>query len=642
MQWYHIRSRYARLFALCWLLSPLASSALTNNQQAYETAKQALASGKIVQYHKLRQQLTGYPLSIYLDYRFLSQDFAMFATDDIANYLLQYADTPPGIRLRAQYLHYLAKSKQWQQFLNFTDDPPNATELKCHYHYAQYQTDQQQLALQGAETLWLYGRSRPDSCEPLFKLLKKHHRLTDALIWQRMQLAFKARQRGLMKYLSRDLSSNLSQRAEQLLAVYQSPRKLRQHSRFADDSATNRSIVQRGLEKLSTISPNQALKQWQHYQSSLSWRERDKHAIEQYIGYQALLRHDAKASAWLDKHIERLANDKLIELRLRRALKAQQWQLVRELLPLLSESKQQSTRWRYWQARVLQIQGEQPQAQVLFAELAKQRSFYGFLAADASQQRYALNHHNSTPSNRPVLAARTQQALFRINELKALDKPVAARSEWHTLLDHAQPQEVTYLPTLAIERGWWDYAITGAIHNGQWNDLQLRFPAPYRAKFQEFARMRQLDESLLLAVARRESSFYTHATSGKNARGLMQLLPGTARQMARKIKLRYSGNRSLYQASTNIRLGSAYLNHLMLRYNNNRVLTAAGYNAGPRNVDNWMNEDLPFDVWIETIPFKETREYVQAILAYRLIYAIRTLGDNHATLLTDKERKAVY
>ena len=124
----------------------------------------------------------------------------------------------------------------------------------------------------------------------------------------------------------------------------------------------------------------------------------------------------------------------------------------------------------------------------------------------------------------------------------------------------------------------------------------------------------------------------------------MQLLPSTAKQMSRKIGFRYPGKNGLYQSSPNIRLGSAYLRHLMDRYNENRLLTAAGYNAGPHNVDNWVNDKkpLPYDIWVETIPFRETREYVQAILAYRLIYALRTLGDSNATLLTEKERRATY
>lgn len=642
MQRFGMYSVYCIFIALLCVSFP--SFALTQQQQAYQQAKKALESSQMRQYQQLRQQLTGYPLTIYLDYQQLSRNFAKTPHNEIADYLNQYGNTPPGVRLRTQYLHYLAKSQQWQRFMTFANREPKSTALKCSYYSALYHTGEKQRAFIGAEKIWLNGRSLPKQCDPLFKQLKQHNRLNDDLIWQRMQLAFKARKGSLIKYLSRSLSPHLKPWGSRLLDVYHHPRKLRQHKRFSADSPINRSIVHLGLERLARIAPNQAVKQWQHYQKTLTYPAHEQLAIKQYIAYQALLRKDSKAISWVDKHIDTIARDNIVELRIRRALKAKQWQHVLRFHALLSPKQQQTDRWRYWQAHALHETGQQHAAQAHLASLATQRSFYGFLAADEQNHPYQLNEQSSSPKRPQPLSAITQQGLARITELKALAKWVAARSEWNALLRQAKPQEIDYLPTLAMEQGWWDFAITGAIKSQKWDDLELRFPAPYRAIFQQFAKMRHVDESLLLAIARRESSFYSHAASGKHAKGLMQLLPSTAKQMARKIGFRYPGNKGLFEPSVNVRLGSAYVRHLMRHYQHNRLLTAAAYNAGPTNVKKWVNDGkpLPFNIWVETLPYKETREYVQAILAYRLIYALRVQGDKHATLLTAKERKAVY
>ena len=501
------------------LISAFPALSLTADQKAYQAAKEAITAGDTHRYQQLRQQLVGYPLTIYLDYQWLSRDLRNASHHAIDDYLKQYGQTPPGIRLRGQYLRHLGKTAQWQNYLSITDSPPRSTALKCYHQLAYYHTGNQEVALTSAEQIWLHGRSLPDECDPLFKLLKQHGKLTDDLIWQRMQLVFKARQSSLLQYLNRSLSVGIKPWGDRLIELYNAPRKLRQHKRYRDDSAINRSIVRRGIERLAAISPQQAVKQWEHYRDSLSFSQDEQLDIDRYIGYRAMLRHDKEAMQWLDARIATIASDKLVELRLRRALKAQEWQMIASLFPLLSDEKQQSTRWIYWQARTLATQGKPQEADLLLTQIAEKRSFYGFMAADHLTQPYQLNNHTSTPESAPLLSAYTQQAMARIQELKALDKLVAARSEWNNLLLRADPQETPFLPSIAADNGWWDYTITGAIHNGQWDDLQLRFPAPYRTEFQQFSKMRHLDEALLLAVSRRESSFYTHATSGKNAVG---------------------------------------------------------------------------------------------------------------------------
>jgi len=158
----------------------------------------------------------------------------------------------------------------------------------------------------------------------------------------------------------------------------------------------------------------------------------------------------------------------------------------------------------------------------------------------------------------------------------------------------------------------------------------------YKKEIDLAAHKTKMDANLIYAVARQESAFSEKARSSAGAMGLMQLMPSTAKQTARKAGVPYKRN-DLYSANTNVHLGSQYLNQLLQKYDGNRILATAAYNAGPHRVNKWLKDkgDINFDVWIETIPFKETRGYVQNVLAYSVIYAHR-LGKS-GTMITEKE-----
>jgi len=149
------------------------------------------------------------------------------------------------------------------------------------------------------------------------------------------------------------------------------------------------------------------------------------------------------------------------------------------------------------------------------------------------------------------------------------------------------------------------------------------------------------ERALLHAVARQESNFYARAISRSGALGIMQLMPGTARHVARGLRLPYSRHRLLADPKYNIRLGRTYLAQMMERFDDSYILAIASYNAGPNNVDRWirLNGDPrdsavdPVD-WIELIPFDETRDYVQRVLGNLQIYRQRLRPDEVAIKLS--------
>jgi soluble lytic murein transglycosylase len=221
-----------------------------------------------------------------------------------------------------------------------------------------------------------------------------------------------------------------------------------------------------------------------------------------------------------------------------------------------------------------------------------------------------------------------------------LNQQRLAKEQWRHTLNQVSTADRERLGDIAIEQSWFDLAIDAANSGAIWDRLDLRFPTVHWDEFQRIGTLQQLDANELIAIARRESGLYPLARSKVGARGLMQLMPSTARSMAAKQNHLYRGHASLYQPDTNILLGATYYRELMQRYERNRVKSLAAYNAGPSRVARWSSGALPFDQWVDSLPFGETREYVQAVLTYTVIYRIK--NGVTASLLSQSERAAQY
>ena len=234
--------------------------------------------------------------------------------------------------------------------------------------------------------------------------------------------------------------------------------------------------------------------------------------------------------------------------------------------------------------------------------------------------------------------AKQMPALARIDELLYQDSDSVARAEWGHLISRHPKPVVDQLGQYALEKGWLHFAVLASIQTKSWDLVEQRFPQVAAKTFKKYAKERHLDSSFLFALARQESAFFAEAHSPVGARGLMQLMPATAQYTAKKIGVKYDGVASLYQPEVNIRLGSAYIKQMLDDYNGNRILATAAYNAGPSRVKRWRasSPGLAPDVWIEIIPYKETRGYVQSVLAYNLVYQHQQ--NKTMRMLTKQER----
>lgn len=613
---------------------------LSRERRDYAAAVRAIDREQWPEYERLRAGLDDYPLAIYLDYFQLTRQSYTLAPAQALQFLSRSADSPLPNRFLAVYLRQAGSAQRWQDFLQVMPREPNSIELKCYYFRAQLAQGNQQLAWEGASELWVQGESLPNECDPLFAAWQSAGGLTDGNVWTRLLNTFDARNTALLQFVAKKSSAALQPWVNTLLAVYGQPEALSGRS-LPSDSPYSADIVSHGLAYLASYSPEKALAMWTDLRQQLRFTPEQVRAVEYAIARQGLLSRTAALNAWLDGALARLQDDKLVGIRLRWALAEQDWIALQRTLPLLSAAARQENVWRYWQAVAQERSGDVQAAKSALAQLADERDYYGFLAADRSGRPYVFKHQQLAMGEASQVGE--MPAMLRIEELLFQGEEMLAHSEWARLLqdtqDRGQQQD---LALLASQKGWYRMAIDAATRAEAWDALDQRFPAAYQTIFKQYAAARQLPRTELMAIARRESAFFPGAQSPVGARGLMQIMPATGQQVASSLQQPHSGA-DLFDVEHNVLLGSAYYRQLLDRFGGNRVFALTAYNAGPHRVDRWRQqsgERLPVDLWIETIPYQETRNYVQAVLAYNVVFQY-LLGDTQV-LLTPAEREASY
>jgi soluble lytic murein transglycosylase len=287
----------------------------------------------------------------------------------------------------------------------------------------------------------------------------------------------------------------------------------------------------------------------------------------------------------------------------------------------MPEGEHKVEQWLYWQARAMEAQGQDAAARRLYRLAAGERSLWGFLAAERVGTPYKLASRPTPAAEERLTRIEQSRGGRRISELLALARPLDARREIQALVRGMEPEDLMAAAVLIRRWGWPDQAIFTLARSGYWDDLELRFPIHHQELVRRQAGETGLDESWIFAVLRQESAFNPQVVSHAGALGLMQLLPATAREVARSLGEPPPNRWRLLDPEVNIRLGSAYLARMQTRFDDHPVLAAAAYNAGPHRVERWLpSHRTAADIWVATIPFRETRRYVRRVLAYRLIY----------------------
>lgn len=594
-------------------------------RQMYLDAIHLIKTSQFSRLQKLKPQLRTYPLYPYLEYTEISYRISRQSEQDILRFVEQYRDTPLVEPLLAHWLANLAKRGKWEIFVTHYDKVTPTKKLACQHAYGLYKVGMVDQALTQAEKLWTVGFSQPDECDPIFKVWRGANGITPEIAWQRFALSLKENNKDLSSYLIRFVDRQDKPFATNYRLVHLKPKTIKRYKSFKATNIRNREIILHGVKRLSRIDPEDALLTLGQYEKLQDFNPVELEDAYAYIG----VRLAGKSSdlALIDSLPVNLHEQPiLVEARIRQSLEHGDWSNVMILINLLPEEQQDSNRWQYWKARALGISVDEADRQIarnIMIELSSERSFYGFVSADILQNQYNYQDEPNSVTLEQILSLEESPGVQRALELFALGERSRARREWYFSTSDFNNVERDVAARVALRWGWYKASIQTMIDAGAWNHLDHRFPIAYADTFITHARRVNIPVQWSLAIARQESAFMTDAKSSSGALGIMQLMPATAKQVAAKIDVSYPSNRSLTSPDLNIRLGTNYLGQMLRKFDNNRILASAAYNAGPGRVNQWLNPNVPFDVWIEIIPFTETRNYVQNVLMFSSIYSRR-------------------
>lgn len=632
---------FALLMSTVLAVNAYASS-LTEQRQLFRSTLQQIRAGNTAVPEQTKNRLADYPLLPYLDYYSLSSTPDAAMIDSVRRFVKRYPQSYLATRLSERYAMILMQNNLWQTYLELQPTEPQSITLRCGWHMAQYETGNQKTAVGFAKSIWFYGHSRPATCDGLFDLWKQSGGMTNEDIWIRMKLAFQGDDTRLMNHLRQQIvDPAYASYADRLVSLYNMPEKVETLLAPSGNTKT-REIVSLALQRWADKSTEQVLAKYLAVKSRFQLSESDLTPVKTQIAKDMMLNRIKTSRAWLDNALVQLKDNSLLELRVRLALAEMDWKDVKKWIGLMPKAGRDEIRWTYWLARAEQQLGHKEHAKALFQQASYDRSFYGFMSAVQSGMPIRINEESVKTDYSWKEAVRLWPALSRIEELTALDETSMARSEWLFLLDQVNYENKLQLGMIAQQRGWAHLGIQATIRAKAWDALALRFPTPRKQVFTRYAKARAMDESLLYALARQESAMYERAQSSVGASGLMQLMPATAAHTAKKLGETPPETSELTNPEVNVRLGSAYIKSLLDQYDGNRILATAAYNAGPGRVRKWRQQSSgqPVDLWVENIPFKETRNYVQNVLVFNAIYQDRL--NKPVSFLTNSEKQMSY
>lgn len=617
---------------------PLPGHTLTLPQDVYAQERQHFLTleEKLRTYSRRRVNdfdgeiyaLADYPLYPYLLRLKLERTMSIATKREVNQFLEDYRGQPVSYGLRYKWLSYLAKHNHRNAFLDSYRSGMGASLTCVALNYRLQGAEPVAKVLREVDALWLSGQSQPDECDPLFSKWKKAGLMTSTMVIKRIEIAAKEKNRRIIHYLKRQLPAKYQYIADIWLAVTRNVSNVQKRGLFPlKNKPSEVEAMVWALEKLAWQKPALAEKVYQRYQRQGVFSDAQRHAINRAIALSFTLEKLPQAHEWLEYADIPGASDDIKLWHVSHLLRTQQFDEVIRIIEQAPVSLKNKANYRYWLARALEQTGQPMQATVLYRQLAQERHYYGFMASARINAFPSLKNNPAPKDVATIAKLATTPATLRAVEFFRLNRATEARREWYYLLTHIPNEQVTDAGILAYEWGLYDQAISSFARSGYWDDVGRRFPLAFNEVFSEKAQLHNIPTSFAMAIARRESSFRSDAISPVGAAGLMQLMPGTAKYVA-QTKVSQS---QLFNVNENVEFGVQYLRYLMDKLNNNPVLVSASYNAGWRKVLEWLpeNEALPVDIWIENIPYKETRAYVKAVMAYQHIYEQQLGGNNN-------------
>ncbi len=570
----------------------------------------------------------GYPLTPYIELAALRRQIRSARTEDIERFLARWPASLPASDLREAWLRELARRGDWHRFrASWSAEGPR--DLKCSELQARLAENVRLDYAADIAPLWEDPRPLPQSCAPILRSARQSGILDDATVEGRVARAVEQGDIKIATAAAALLDGAARSRADRLVAALRDPPGTLTNAVTWTDDIASREAAATALTRLARRNSAAAEAAWGSLEPRFQWNEAQRERVLHALALYRSTSYSADATARLDALPGGADDDATRAWRVRVALATQDWAATLAALDRLSSEQQRDERWRYLRARVLGKLDRAAEAAPLYAELASEANFHGFLAADWIDRPYAICPQSLPVDGVAEAAIAAQPDLLRAFEFRELGMQPEARREWQFALQHLDSAQRRRAADLAYRRGWYDRAVfTYSADPETIRFYEQRFPIAMEKLLREEAAGAAVEPAFAYAIIRAESAWMSDARSHADAYGLMQLLPSVGKQVAKSEGLPWTSPADLLKPHLNVQLGTRYLGRMAERYQGSPWLASAAYNAGAAPVGRWLaaRGALEPDFFIETIPYRETREYVARVLAFSVIYDWRLNG----------------
>jgi len=602
-------------------------------RERFKSARAALAEADVETFQKHKATLTEYPLFSYLEYEELGHEFRTkrpnkASVAKLNAFEMKYKDESLTRKLTSTLQSRLSETEQWKLFKGVSQSRV-AAELKCSHLRANFELGEVNGFTDEVLELWVQPTQHHRRCQPVLDAIQAKHTPPISAIWERIFLSFEEDKPEYAKAMLRYLSSYEQKQVTNWLEALEDPQPFIDGPALKEDSQLNRRRYVDLILAWSKSDTVSAMNHWLANKDRFTFYKDRYYETHRLLAFRGAYRRLPEAYEWLSGVPVRDEDLELKEWRVRAALFNQNWPEVLKSIRLLPKEEQEEDHWAYWEARALEQTGDNSdKAQEIYAQLVTLQSYHGFLASDRIGADYSIRNEPLPISPDKLESLAATAALIRAREFHHTGVTWESRREWKSVLDGADDSTIAAAAQLALNWDMIDRAVAtiGRV-SGFRRAIDVRFPILFKDIITTHTKEQSLDPSLVLGLMRRESGFMVDAKSPVGATGLMQLMPKTAEYVA-GLKGRKNWRGDLTDPQVNIEFGSFYFRHVLNSFDEREVLAAAAYNAGPTRVKSWLPEsDMAGDVWVDTIPYSETRRYVRALLAYAAIYDVHLTGE---------------
>ena len=628
------------LYTSILVINQANSSSLDND---FLAARKAFQEGKATLLTSYSKNLQHHVLAPYIEYYQLRMRLRSVDSATINTFLEHHENSLVAERLRTDWLKLLANNQQWQLFESEFEKLVNKdTELNCYaFQYRIEKGDTK--ALSEARLLWFTPNSMPDSCTPVFNTLISRKIITLDDLWARIRLTLEAGQTGRAIYINRRLPASEGLNTDELNAAAKNPSYYLKTRQDKIRTRADREIALFALLRLLSDDTNSALVKWLKIKDRLT--DSDQSYFFGRLGFRAAMRHDSRALGWFqaaqNTKTPYIMGDTLLAWKIRAALRAGDWDSVLDGINRMTPDEQKDSTWRYWKARALKEEGHLQEANNILIPLSNEHNYYGQLAKEELGTILTASRESISVSEAEVQNMENFPGIQRTLAFYRLGLRTEAYREWVWTVRDFSDRQLLAAAEVARRHGHYDRAINTANRTVQQHDFKLRFPTPHREALRPILKEQDIDEAWVYGIIRQESRFLADVRSSAGAMGLMQLMPNTAKWVAKQLGITDFKQNLITQIDTNLRLGTYYLKHVLTTLDNQPLLASAAYNAGPGRAKRWRDNDriLEGSIYAETIPFSETRDYVKKVLKNSVYYS-NVLEQDH-TAPTLKERLGI-